>query len=318
MPPLAMVGILAAALAVGAAPALGAEASRAPRVLFDEGHQNVHTTAGQGRALAELLRGHGFEVVGHAGALDGAALAGCDVLIVATPRGAAKSAPMAERRRPAFGAEEVGAIDAWVRAGGGLLLVTDHPPIGDAALPLAERFGVDASCAFTEDPAQGRPAGSARVPWAEDGRDILFTRAAGGVGDHPVTGGSVTGGRREGGERGERIERVATFLGQSLAGPAGSVSFLTLAPTARDRKLGWEGDHWQTPAEGDPIADAGGRSQGLALAVGAGRVVVLGEAGMLGTRGLAADARGPDGEPLDNARLALGIVRWLAERPGER
>jgi len=309
MPPLVLVGILAAALGAGAPPARGAEAPRTPRVLFDEGHQNVHTTAGQGRALAELLRGHGFEVVAHAGALDGAALAGCDVLIVATPRGAAKSAPMTDRRRPAFGAEEIKAIDAWVRAGGGLLLVTDHPPIGDAARPLAERFGVDSSLAFTEDPAQGRPAGSARVPWAEDGRDILFTRAGGGVGDHPVTGGSGPD---------ERVERVATFLGQSLAGPAGSVSFLTLAPTARDRTLGWAGDHWQAPAAGDPIAAAGGRSQGLALAVGAGRVVVLGEAGMLGERGLAPDARGPDGEPLDNARLALGIVRWLAEAPAER
>lgn len=63
---------------------------------------------------------------------------------------------------------------------------------------------------------------------------------------------------------------------------------------------------------GAPLAVAG-RAQGLALEVAAGRVVVLGEAGMLRAQ------RDRDGERVgmnvpgyDNRQLALNIMHWLS------
>ena len=38
---------------------------------------------------------------------------------------------------------------------------------------------------------------------------------------------------------------------------------------------------------------------------------------MFGPRGLAPDASGPDGASLDNAQLAVNIVRWLTSRRPE-
>jgi hypothetical protein len=64
---------------------------------------------------------------------------------------------------------------------------------------------------------------------------------------------------------------------------------------------------------GDPIP-AGGRAQGLALEIGNGRVVVLGETGML-----SAQRNGPGGSPVgmnfpgyNNRQMALNIMHWLS------
>ena len=89
---------------------------------------------------------------------------------------------------------------------------------------------------------------------------LSFTRDAGLIQDHPVTRGRDTS---------ERIDRVATFNGNSLEGPQGSTPFLLLSPTAVD------------VFQNDVTASAAGRAQGVALDFGRGRVVVLGEMGML-------------------------------------
>ena len=63
---------------------------------------------------------------------------------------------------------------------------------------------------------------------------------------------------------------------------------------------------------GDPVS-AKGRAQGVALEVGQGRVVVLGEAGMLSAQ---RDRRGsPVGMNFpgyDNRKFALNIMHWLS------
>lgn len=76
----------------------------------------------------------------------------------------------------------------------------------------------------------------------------------------------------------ERIRRVLTFTGQSVKGPA-----------------------------------AAGRAQGIAMEVGAGRVVVLGEAGMLrGQRDRNGNRVGMHVPGYDNRQLALNILHWLS------
>ena len=63
----------------------------------------------------------------------------------------------------------------------------------------------------------------------------------------------------------------------------------------------------------DQAISAAGRAQGLAFAFGKGRVIVMGEAGMLSAQ-LAGPNRikmGMNYPGLDNRQLALNIVRWL-------
>jgi hypothetical protein len=63
---------------------------------------------------------------------------------------------------------------------------------------------------------------------------------------------------------------------------------------------------------GEPAA-AGGRAQGLALEVDAGRVVILGEAGMLRAQRERGGALvGMNVPSYDNRQLALNILHWLS------
>jgi hypothetical protein len=94
-----------------------------------------------------------------------------------------------------------------------------------------------------------------------------------------------------------------TFTGQSLLGPEGSVAFLKLGETATD----------QGGPGGKPVP-AVGRSQGLALPYGKGRVVVLGEAGQLSAQ-ILGPMRAPMGmnvPGIDNRQMALNIMHWLS------
>jgi hypothetical protein len=61
-------------------------------------------------------------------------------------------------------------------------------------------------------------------------------------------------------------------------------------------------------------ASAAGRAQGIAMKFGAGRVVVLGEAGMLSAQivGPQHVAFGMNRPGIDNRQLALNIMHWLS------
>lgn len=267
----------------------------APLVLFDAAHHNVHAIDGRYLDFARLLEGGGFRVEKIVTSWTAAVFDRAAVVIVPAPRGADRQASMAERSRAAFTRREIEVMEQWVERGGGLLLVTDHPPVGSAAAALAAAFGVEGSLAFTEDPLQGDG----------DGRLLVFDRADGGIGDHPAL---------EGAAADESVDRVATYLGQSLAGPAESVALLRLAESARDRERGFADGSWMPPRATDRTRSAAGRSQAVALEAGAGRVIVLAEAGMLLGPAMAVEATGPGGEPIHNRRFALNAVRWLAGR----
>lgn len=262
-------------------------AGRGPRVAIDAAHANFHTADGRYLPFATLLRNDGFRVSANRQPFTGAALGQADVLVIANAL--ADSASRNAAGRGAFAAEEIEAVWRWVNGGGALLLVADHDPAGAAAQGMAARFGVDMSAGRThDDPHSDWTSGS--PAWLVFGRD---TGAR--ILDHPVTLGR--------GER-ERVRRVVTFAGQSLKGPPGSTGFLALAPGAMDR----------LPDGRDVPAD--GRAQGVAMTVGRGRVVVLGEAAMLTaqvTTVAGATRRfGWTWPGNDDRQLALNIVRWLA------
>lgn len=201
---------------------------------------------------------------------------------------------------PAFSPVELDAIDRWVRGGGSLLLVTDHWPYGRAAAALGERFGVHMSGGFTQDP------GHFEASLGDS--NLTFSRENGLLTEHPII---------QGRNDSERVERVVTFTGQSLAGPQSAAAFLALAASATDRPPGVpvvekSGGDVRVSMEYGETYSAAGRAQGLALEVEKGRVVVLGESGMLRAHNDRSGRVGMNYPGCDNRQLALNIMHWLS------
>jgi|GEM_PF-394917 len=248
-----------------------------PKVLFDEAHNNVHTVSGLYKPFTDLIVNDGFTVTPNKEKFSAAALTGYDVLVIVNASG-----PRGRRSDPAFTPEECDAVREWVSAGGSLLFIADHAPMGAAVEILAERFGVGMSKAYTDDvSSKDKVLG-----------DIVFTRDNKLLADIPITRGRNSQ---------ERISTVVTFTGQSLKGPAGSTAILTLPATAVD-----------TFPQDKTSVPAAGRTQGLAMRVDKGRVVVLGEAGML-TAQIDNGGRifGMNYPGTDNKQFALNIMHWL-------
>jgi hypothetical protein len=267
-----------------------------PVVVYDEGHRNIHTTTTGYKPLAELLRSDGYSVRVSGQPLSASTLEGVSVLLLVVPRGANETEDGA-----AYSEDEAGAIESWVRGGGSLLLIADHWPFGAAVAPLAKRFDVDVSAGMAQDPTEhDAERGDSHLVYSEENRLLR---------DHPIIRG-----RKEA----ERVRRVVTFTGTSLRGPAGAVPFLALSDAATDRPPGTPrvkrdgGDVRIEMDYGEPVG-ASGRAQGLALEFGAGRMVVLADAGMLRAQRPRGDLPvGMNVPGYDNRQLALNIIHWLS------
>lgn len=279
-----------------------AQAPNAHRVMLDEAHHNIMATASGGyRPLVALLTDAEFDVTPNTLAFTRERLATTNVVVIANPNGAAQGAPLDARAAPAFADAEIDALEEWVKAGGGLLLATDHYPTGVAAQRLAERFGVKLSGGWTDDPEHRRTLAGYGPVFGY----LVFSIENGLLTDHPITRGRYDT---------EQIEGVSTTTGGSMQGPPGSVSLLRLGSAAVD---------WIPSSASRPLSDAtpetppkdfnpcpscdrissAGHSQGIAFAFGRGRVVVIAEMGAL------VDYSVPG---MQNAQFALNAVRWLA------
>jgi len=295
-----------------------------PKVLFDEAHNNFHTASGRYKPFADLITNDGYQVTPNQQKFSAETLKGYDILVISNALGAPRM-NMPDASSPAFTDAECDAVRDWVKAGGSLLLIADHAPMGAANQILAQRFGVNMRSAYTSDSVNyDKETGNQGF--------IVFTRDNGLLMDHSIT---------KGRDASERINRVITFTGQSIKGPDGSAVLLKLADTAKDVpppsqadiqaaiERARQGAGSQVPPgmslppgstavrvqlpENSGIS-AAGRAQGIAFGFGSGRAVVLGEAAML-----SAQLAGPNGMKfgmnrpgIDNRQLALNIMHWLS------
>ncbi len=246
-----------------------------PAVLFDEAHKNFHTASGRYKVFADLITNDGYRVTPNRELLTKDRLAGFNLLVSANAPG------RPGKSKSAFTAAECEAVQEWVRQGGALLLITDHEPFGSGSEELGKRFGVHMSLLVSEDPAN-----------STDGNALIFSREKKLIGDHAILRGR---------DASEHVNRVLTFVGQSLKGPPGSAPLLILSETAVDVSRGQQ-------------VSAAGRAQGIALKFGRGRVVVLGEAGDLSAQvyGNPPQRMGMNVPGCDNRQFALNIVHWLS------
>ena len=255
------------------------------RVLFVEAHHNFHTTDGRYKPFADLLMNDGYRVIRNRQPFTKTSLSSFKVLVIANALGAEEMDDNGADAS-AFTEEECQAVQEWVKGGGALLLIADHAPFGSAAASLGNRFGVDMSKGFTLDPANSAPGNPSL---------LIFSRENKLLASHPIT---------EGRDEKERVNRVQSFTGQSLKGPADSVAILKLADTAKDIPN----------REAESSVSAAGRAQAIALKFGKGRVVVQGEAAMLSAQiaGAQKFKMGMNVPGTDNKQYALNLMHWLS------
>ena len=258
-----------------------------PKVLFDEAHNNFHTASGRYKPFADLITNDGFQITPSKEKFSAAVLKGYDILIISNALGAERM-NMPEASNPAFTDAECDAVRDWVKAGGALLLIADHAPMGAANQILGERFGINMSKQYTIDQQNYEKE-------TQNPGSIVYTRESGRLADHAITRGKNDS---------ERVNKVIAFTGQSLKGPADSFAFMKLADSAVDAMAG------QNP---NP-ASAAGRAQGIAMKFGQGRAVFLGEAAMLSAQlaGPNQTKFGMNRPGIDNRQLALNIMHWLS------
>ncbi len=273
-----------------------------PLIRVDEGHGSLQTIDGRYAGFAALMRADGYRVDAGRGRLDApGALDGVAVLVIANA-----ASPENGSRVSAFDEAEIEAVARWVALGGSLLLAVDHAPHGTAAEALGARFGVTMGKGYAFQSVRNDVTAN-----------LVFPRQA--LGDHPIIAGRGDG---------EGVQIVNTFTGQSLKGPDGSTVLLAMSDNAfeapdlatlqaiRQRLRAGEDVDVVTAELARPALPA----QGLAFPFDAGRVVVLGEAGML-TAQIVRFPDQPDREPYrfglntgghDNPQFALNLMHWLS------
>ena len=122
-----------------------------PRVLFDEAHNNFHTTTGRYKPFVDLIGSDGYNVVPGRKLFAKPSLSTFKILVIANALGA-EDMDEEGADRSAFTEEECDAVRDWVKGGGSLLLIADHAPFGGAAESLGKRFGVEMSKGYVFDP----------------------------------------------------------------------------------------------------------------------------------------------------------------------
>lgn len=265
-----------------------------PRVLFDEAHHPHHHARGTYSPFARLLENDGFRVSVSRSPFNAEFLRTGDILAIVTAQGTNDI-----NDAPAFTSEEGDAVRDWVESGGALLLVFDHYPFGSSVRDLARRFGVEVGCGSVEDPERHDPT-------TTDTGQLVFSRENGLLGDHPITRGR----RAE-----ESIACVTTFDGASVGVPPGATPLLRLSDTAVDLepdvKVDRSGGDVRATVTFVSPHPARSRAQGIAMDVGKGRVVILGDSAMLTAQLRDGRPFGMNAPGVDNRQLALNIARWL-------
>jgi len=266
-----------------------------PTVGIDEAHRNYHTADGRYRSFANLLRNDGYRVIAFAESFTEDSLAGVDILVISNALSEEKADDWTLPTPPAFTAEEVADVEAWIRGGGRLLLIADHMPFPAAAEDLALEFGVVFQDSYAYNPT------------SFDNREsqLVFSKEDGLLADHRVT-------RAEGGGD---VPFVTTFTGQGFRILADAKatpllmlpddSFLLLPSKASDFD------------ESSPRIPGIGLVQGALIEHGEGRVAVFGEAAAFSAQ-IQERKAGPykfgmnNAASPHNARFLLNTLGWLA------
>jgi hypothetical protein len=244
---------------------------KGPVILVDQKHRNVVSLESYFGPVGRFLGKDGYVVRPGTEPFAAESLAGVRILVIANAQALQGALPAT----PAFTDTEVGAVEAWVKEGGGLLLIADRAPFGGPARTLAAAFKVTLDDnTILHKGADGKPDGVLAIDVAGNGEK-----------SHPIFSG---------------VSQVVYVVGESLDGPG---------PILRAPKGTYSGPTAQATegpsAVGKPIV--------LAFSHGKGRVVVIGDAGIASAFGSSGGPAHRGISEADNARFVRNVFRWLAK-----
>jgi hypothetical protein len=265
-----------------------------PKVLFDQGHHNRHKADGSYRPFTELVQNDGFRIDSLDSPFTPGSLAEARILVIVGAQSQTDT-----NQEPAFTPSEIRSVTDWVRAGGSLLLVTDHYPFPNAAESLANALGLEVGKGMASDEANERQG-------SKDDTRLIFSRANGLLASNAITNGRNPS---------ESVQLVETFTGDAFKAGEGSAAILKLAPTAKiyrgSPEVTRNGTDVSVNVEFVDPRPTGGWSQGVAFELGRGRVVALAEAAMLTAQEDGGRKLGMNAPGNDNRQFALNVMRWL-------
>lgn len=262
---------------------------KGPVVMVDIHHHDQDVKEGNYQPFFDLLKSDGLRIQFIDTAFSQSALSVGQILIIIDALSEKNIDNWALPVYPAFTESEVNAVYEWVKAGGNLLLSADHMPFAESASALAAKFGAKFSNGFAID----------TVTWDP----LIFKRENETLRDHFIT---------EGNNENEKIDSVATFWGQAFQIDPKKLSSLF---TFGDNTITYNPDTAWRFRSYTPTYVVKGWSQAAAGEFGKGRVLILGEAGML-TAQLTGPKKAKIGinspEARQNAQFILNAIRWLS------
>jgi len=293
-------------------------AKEGPRVYFDEGHSNSHKAGGTYKPFADLLRGDGFRVESIASTFTPEGLKGFRILVIVNAVAPANADERSFPHGSAFSLQEINSVLRWIRGGGSLLLIADHPPYAGAASSLALLLGVSmldghagpngdlltGNIVFGEvdEPLWRKFSSEMNFPYEQLQR---FLGDPGQLGEHAILRGRSAN---------ERITSVVSFAGHVFY-PSSRVEPLLIVGS-RAKAMAPLGFNVPEAKVSDQIIfPVGGWLQGAAIRVGSGRVVVLGEATMCTALSVGPSQTAVGMNSMfahQNAQFCLNVMRWLS------
>jgi hypothetical protein len=167
-----------------------------PRIAIDQAHGNIHTEDGLFKPFAQLAENDGYQVVPNLKSFTKESLKDIAVLVISNPLGTLSNDN--NNSSPAFTRAECVTVYDWVQHGGSLFLIADHAPIGDAAQPWAQRFGVTLGNNFVFDTNPDNFT-------SDDVTELVFSESNHLLGSSPIMQG------RSEAERLHRLERFSCY-----------------------------------------------------------------------------------------------------------
>ncbi len=258
-----------------------------PVVVIDEMHNNFHTAIGTYWPFAQVLRQDGYVVERGTERVSQAMLASCRVLVISDAQ-----PPAQVGDPPTFSLDEIDLLNAWVRNGGSLFLITDHMPDPGAIAGLARSFGIEVHNGYVLNGA---------LSGAEE--PLVFSRADGTLANHPLTEGRVPS---------ERVESVATFSGSAFRAGEGFQPIMIFGPG----RLSWAPEVLYEFEPDTPNVDVSGWFQGGVMEYGKGRLAFFSEAAMFTAQAFdGGNVRFGMNHPVGrkNLRLLRNVLGWISQ-----
>ena len=260
-----------------------------PIVLMDAYHNNAGLLEGNYLPFGELLEKDGYKIEQVKEAFKADVLSRGQILIIVNPLATENVNNWKLPVYTAFSPSEISAITKWVYNGGALLLAADHMPFPGASEKLAREFGVIFTNGFAIDTVHWDP--------------LVFKKSDGSLATHPITNGR---------NHSEKIDSVASFWGQAFRSSYPEAIGLFMFG---QNVVSYNPDTAWRFNEHTPVIPVQGWLQAVALAYGKGRVLILGEAGML-----SAQVAGPKRVPMgmnsrrgkQNPQFILNSMHWLS------